>query len=177
MNGCNNCKFQPRCSPDVFNNVCQKGHPSAIDFPPCRDFQIVPMMKTDKIGEAIREFTKKVMEFTPNLRTPQTIEYVYIGLFRNGDLGLTELPLMNNYRRIEMGRYDWMRNGCEMSNVTEIEYPPAAKAWGMVTHFGLFDSINGGQLIVTGPIEKPMMIEEGYIVRFETANMKVTLNS
>lgn len=171
MNGCNNCKFQPRKHD---NYVCQKGHPSASDFPPCRDF--VTAIKAEEIGEAIRDFVKETMEKAPNLQKLQTVEFVYIGLLRQGELGLAELPNANNYRRIEMGRYDWMKDGTTMLNVTEIEYPQAAKAWGMITHFGLFDSLKGGQLIIAGPIERPKMIEEGQVVRFESQRMSITLD-
>lgn len=169
MNGCNNCKFQPRRAPLIFDNVCQKGHPSAINSPPCRDFEL--MSKLNNIEDAIKEFTSSIKE----MQQIKTIEYLYIGLLRQGELGLMELPNTNNYRRIEMGRYDWLRDGVKMLNATEIEYPPATKAWGMITHFGIFDSLNGGQFILAGAINKPKMIEEGSIVHFEKLKMEVTL--
>jgi len=173
MKTCRDCRFFGSNYIGTGKNntmvICKKCHPCLANYPICRDF-----IALDELNKGVKDF---IAETIKSEKLLQPIEYLYVGLLRQGSLGLTELPKENNYRRIEMGRYDWMRNGLNMFNATEIEYPPATKAWGMVTHFGIFDSPNNGCLIVSGDIQQPTIIKKDQVAHFEIANMKVSLNN
>lgn len=65
----------------------------------------------------------------------------------NGD-DFTEPPAVNNYSRVLVPRKHWtpIDKGAHV-NALPIVYPEATGPWGEITHIGLFDKIQGGNLI------------------------------
>lgn len=80
------------------------------------------------------------------------LEYLYIGLLRRSELGLIEISQEGtNYQRVEMGPGDWCLQHNEiMSNVTIIRFNTAIIEWGLITNFGIFDSLYKGNLLAIG---------------------------
>lgn len=80
-----------------------------------------------------------------------SLEYLYVGLLRINELGLMEISQENsNYRRIEMGPADWYAKGDCIFNADTILFNIATNNWGLITHFGIFDSLDNGNILTVG---------------------------
>lgn len=78
----------------------------------------------------------------------------------------------NGYRRQPM---DFIRDERgAAANVGEVVFPPATPGeWGAVTHFALFDALEGGNLYVFGPLGARKVIEDGDQAVFRAGTLTV----
>jgi hypothetical protein len=61
-------------------------------------------------------------------------------------------------------------------NTGAIEFPTAQDVWGEITHIGLFDSDNGGNMLVHAPLGVPRTIAEGDVFRVPAGDLEITLD-
>jgi hypothetical protein len=109
--------------------------------------------------------------------TPPTI-YVGLSTADPGDdgAGLSE-PTGNGYARVQTAEEDWnVAAGGLLDNANLISFGTATGNWGTITHFALFDSASGGNLLVHGALTQPKTITSGDTVQFPGGALDVSLN-
>jgi len=109
--------------------------------------------------------------------TPPTI---YVGLSTADPLddasGLAE-PNGNGYARVMTAASDWnAASGGSVDNVNDITFPEATGSWGTVTHFALFDTADGGNMLAHGALSQSQSISSSETARFETGALDVSLD-
>lgn len=106
------------------------------------------------------------------------LNYLYIGLLRDTELGVNEVPQEGtNYRRIEVGPGDLeLIEDDYATNAVEIEFPNVIGAWGLIGHFGIFDSLDNKIPLAIGELDNPTYIYEGCVVKFDTGKMQIPLD-
>ena len=59
-------------------------------------------------------------------------------------------------------------------NSAVIEFPAATGSWGTITHFGVFDALTGGNLLVHGAFTTSKTIASGDIVRISAGDLDIS---
>ena len=99
---------------------------------------------------------------------------VYLGLstgsFGDDNSG-TELT-GNNYSRVSVA-FDAAASGTA-DNTSAIEFAAATGSWGSVSHFGLFDSSSGGQLLIHGAFTAPKTIASGDVLKIDAGDLDIS---
>ena len=99
---------------------------------------------------------------------------VYVGLatasFADDNSG-TELP-GNNYSR-GSATVDAAASGTT-DNSAAIELAAATGSWGTVSHFGIFDSSSGGNLLSHGAFTTGKAIASGDVLKISTGDLDIT---
>lgn len=107
---------------------------------------------------------------------------VYVGLYTAAPTdagGGTEVS-GNGYARVAVSRADasWSApSGTPRAtaNAGAITYSPNPTAsWGTVTHFGIFDSLTGGQLLYWAALSTSKTINSGDVVAFAAGAISIT---
>lgn len=62
------------------------------------------------------------------------------------------------------------------SNTSIIFFPEATASWGTVTHFGLYSSATGGNLVLYGTLTNPIAVAANYVPLFRVGNFSLTLS-
>jgi len=99
---------------------------------------------------------------------------VYVGLSTasfNDDNSGTELT-GNNYAR-EAAAFTAAASGTT-SNSAAVEFNAATGSWGTVSHFGIFDALSGGNLLIHGAFTTPKLIGNGDILKIPTGDLDIT---
>jgi hypothetical protein len=99
---------------------------------------------------------------------------VYVGLATasfNDDNSGTELT-GNNYAR-ESAAFTAAASGTT-SNSAAIEFNAATGSWGTVSHFGIFDALSGGNLLIHGAFTTAKLIANGDILKIPTGDLDIT---
>ena len=99
---------------------------------------------------------------------------VYVGLSTasfNDDNSGTELT-GNNYAR-EAATFTAAASGTT-SNSAAVEFNAATGSWGTVSHFGLFDAVSGGNLLIHGALTASKVIASGDILKIAIGDMDIT---
>jgi hypothetical protein len=99
---------------------------------------------------------------------------VYVGLSTgsfNDDNSGTELT-GNNYAR-EAITFGAAASGTA-SNSAAVEFNAATGSWGTVSHFGLFDAVSSGNLLIHGALTASKVIETGDILKIAIGDMDIT---
>lgn len=60
-------------------------------------------------------------------------------------------------------------------NAVEILFPTATAAWGTITHFGIFDAMTAGNLLIHGALTLSKAVASGDSFRFVANQLKITL--
>lgn len=61
------------------------------------------------------------------------------------------------------------------TNAVPITFPVPSSAWGTVTHFGIFDALTGGNLLLHAALDFPRIINAGDVApQFATGALVVT---
>ncbi len=96
--------------------------------------------------------------------------------------GFTEPSTEDGYARVLIGEYtssaSWAMDtpsGGETSNTALIVFPEPLNAWGTVTHFGLFDSPIGGNLVAFYALTAPVDIPTDFIPTFKPGQLTINL--
>lgn len=108
------------------------------------------------------------------------LDYLYIGLLKGSELGLVEISQEGtNYRRIEMGPFDWCFQDGILINVYDIRFNTATSEWGLVTHFGVFNSLQGENILVVGNLDLNSVtcIHKGIQIQFEAGKITVEIKA
>jgi hypothetical protein len=99
---------------------------------------------------------------------------VYVGLSTgsfNDDNSGTELT-GNNYAR-ESVTFAAASSG-SADNSAAVEFNAATGSWGTVSHFGLFDALSGGNLLIHGALTASKVISSGDILKISIGDMDIT---
>ena len=99
---------------------------------------------------------------------------VYVGLSTgsfNDDNSGTELT-GNNYAR-ESITFGAASSGTAENNAA-VEFNAATGSWGTVSHFGLFDALSGGNLLIHGALTASKVIDTGDILKIAIGDMDIT---
>lgn len=99
---------------------------------------------------------------------------VYVGLSTgsfNDDNSGTELT-GNNYAR-EAITFGAAASGTA-SNSAAVEFNAATGSWGTVSHFGLFDAVSSGNLLIHGALTASKVIDTGDILKIAIGDMDIT---
>lgn len=89
--------------------------------------------------------------------------------------GLAE-PSGNAYARIETPSTYWAAaSGGSKATNTDIAFPRATGSWGTVTHFALFDSITGGNMLISFALDSSLAVTSGIQPKFVAGDLTVTL--
>lgn len=110
------------------------------------------------------------------------MNHLYIGLLKNNFLGLFEViktpKNLNNYHRVEMGPGDWkLLENDYVTNAVPVEFSEALESWGIITHFGIFDSLIDGKLIAFGELKEHKTVSKHDRVQFEIDSTNISLVS
>jgi hypothetical protein len=90
--------------------------------------------------------------------------------------GLSE-PSGNGYHRVQTAEADWnVAVGGLLDNATAITFDVATGDWGTVTHFALFDTVSGGNMLAHGALTQAKTISSGDTVRFASGDLNITLD-
>ena len=99
---------------------------------------------------------------------------VYIGLstgsFADDNSG-TELS-GSNYSRVAAA-FDAAASGTT-DNTSAIEFAAATGSWGTVSHFGIFDALTSGNLLIHGSFTTAKTIDVGDILKIAIGDLDVT---
>jgi hypothetical protein len=109
--------------------------------------------------------------------TPPTI---YVALSASeplDDASAVAEPSGNGYARAETCASDWsVSSGGSVSNATSITFPTASGSWGTITHFALFDSATGGNMLAYGSLSQPRAISNSDTGKFEASDLEISLD-
>jgi len=59
-------------------------------------------------------------------------------------------------------------------NSAAVEFNAATGSWGTVSHFGLFDALSGGNLLIHGALTASKVISSGDILKIAIGDMDIT---
>lgn len=68
-------------------------------------------------------------------------------------------------------------DGGVVGNLTDVEYPEAASAWGTVKAFGIYDAASGGNLLAWDLVQPEQTVVTGNQVRFKPGALKLSLSA
>lgn len=89
--------------------------------------------------------------------------------------GLAE-PVGNNYSRVETAGGDWdVASGGAIANAAAITFPEASGAWGLITHFALFDAASAGNMLAHSTVAVSKDTTSGDTLKFNIGDLNVTL--
>lgn len=90
--------------------------------------------------------------------------------------GLAE-PSGNGYARVETSASDWSpASSGALNNTGEIMFGTAVGSWGTITHFALFDTAVGGNMLAHGALNQPKAIGISNTARFEAGDLSISLD-
>lgn len=99
---------------------------------------------------------------------------VYIGLstgsFADDNSG-TELS-GSGYARQSIA-FDAAASGTT-DNTSNVDFPAATGSWGTVSHYGLFDALTGGNLLIHGAFTTSKTVATGDILRVAAGELDIT---
>lgn len=103
----------------------------------------------------------------------------YIGLSTTapavGGSGVTE-PTGKGYKRIQLTGLSAPTDGV-ITNTTNIDFDESTGSWGTVTHFVIYDSLTGGNLLMYGELSTPRVIENATIMTIKNGFLKLSVNN
>lgn len=117
---------------------------------------------------------------------------IYVGLFTtaSSDAGPGTEVSGGSYARVQVGpglaAWAATQGGTagastgttgQSSNVADITFPAPTANWGTITHFGLFDAVTGGNLLMQTQLAVPKVVNSGdQAPKFPAAGLTVTLD-
>lgn len=117
---------------------------------------------------------------------------IYVGLFTtaSSDAGPGTEVSGGSYARVQVGpslsAWSATQGGTAgastgttgvSSNVADITFPAPTANWGTITHFGLFDAVTGGNLLMQKALQVAKVVNSGdQAPKFPAAGLSVTLD-
>ncbi|MBN1974198.1 MAG: hypothetical protein JW787_11200 [Sedimentisphaerales bacterium] len=113
-------------------------------------------------------------------KSDYSLPEVYIGLLSNepneDGTGVSE-PDCPSYTRAGSNASSWdTAFEGSIENISDITFPLACEDWGKVTHFALFDSESGGNILAYGSLSPMVTISSGDIPKFAPGDLIVCLD-
>lgn len=111
--------------------------------------------------------------------TPALPGQLYVGLSstapaRDGT-GFTE-PSDSVYTRVGLTGMGAPADGA-VTNTAQIDFPESAADWGVMTHFGIFDSQTGGNLLMYGVLSPSRTVEEATVMSFKAGTLELSMRN
>lgn len=105
----------------------------------------------------------------------------YIGLSTstpNADgTNVSEPPSTYNYARVALDCLSEPEDGV-VTNTLNIDFPESeGGSWGTVTHFVIYDSLTGGNLLMYGELTTPRVIENATLMTIKNGFLKLSVNN
>lgn len=101
----------------------------------------------------------------------------YVGLFTAAPSdagGGTEVSGNGYARKLHAA---WaVASGGGTSNTGAITFDNPSGSWGTITHFGIFDSLTGGNLLAWGSVGTSKAITTGDVASFASGTLTITLD-
>ena len=93
------------------------------------------------------------------------------------DVGSYELS-GNGYNRVSVPCISdyWRKLNNTVSNNVIITFPTASSSWGTVSHFGIWDSPSGGNMLFSGQLSNPRTIHQDDLMSFPVSFLTVTFD-
>lgn len=88
--------------------------------------------------------------------------------------GVSEPPESCGYARIELTTLSAPVNGVIQNNAA-IDFEESTGSWGTVTHYVIFDSADGGNLLVFGSLSSPRTVDPSTIVTIRANYLKLSV--
>lgn len=107
---------------------------------------------------------------------------IYIGLMTsepNDDGSGVVEPAGAGYARVSVPNTltEWpAAAGGTKDNANVLTFPTATGAWGIITHFGIFDAASGGNLLMFGALNTARDVLNGDVFRYLAGALVVTLD-
>lgn len=102
----------------------------------------------------------------------------YLGLSKSqptaSGTGVTEPSSSYGYGRIELNNLSQPTNGI-VSNTEEIMFNEATGNWGTVSHFVVYDSATGGNLLMYGALSPARTAETGTTIAIRAGSLKLSI--
>ena len=103
-----------------------------------------------------------------NTKTSPTLPTnYYIGLSTSAPTvsgtGVNEPPTSSGYSRIRLTSLSEPTNGV-VTNNQAINFDESTASWGLITHFVIYDSATGGNLLMYGALSTPRSVETATIM-------------
>ena len=71
----------------------------------------------------------------------------------------------------------YIPNNGVITNTQDIEFAEASGDWGTITHYVLYDSLTGGNLLMYEAFPTGKQIQEGSQARFKINSLKFTISN
>ena len=83
-------------------------------------------------------------------------------------------PSNNGYARVQTSASDWnVAKSGSLDNAGDINFGQATENWGTITHFALFDSATGGNMLAHGALNQPKAVGSSDAARFEAGDLDI----
>ena len=86
---------------------------------------------------------------------------------------VTEPSSAAGYARVQLTNLSEPVNG-EVSNSQAIDFEESTASWGTVTHFVIYDSATGGNLLMYGALSFPRTVESATIMTIRAGYLKLS---
>lgn len=90
--------------------------------------------------------------------------------------GVTEPSANDNYSRVPIASFGAPDNGV-ITNTADISFNESIAAWGTMTHYVIYDSIIGGNLLIYNNLAEPRSVESSTILTLKAGNLKLNLSN
>lgn len=65
-------------------------------------------------------------------------------------------------------------SGGTTDNTASVDFPVATANWGTISHYGLFDALSGGNLLIHGAFTTSKTVESGDVLRVSAGELDIT---
>jgi len=127
---------------------------------------------SDYLEDAIRNWFK-------GTTFPTKAANAYVGLYTaapSDSGGGTEVS-GNAYARQPIANADWTSGAAgtgSISNTNIVTFPTATGSWGTITHFGVFDAVTAGNLLLWNALGASKVVAVDDVVRFAAGALVLT---
>lgn len=87
---------------------------------------------------------------------------------------VTEPSSSAGYYRVELTSLSEPDNGV-VSNTSDVNFSESYEDWGVITHFVIYDSQDGGNLLMFESLSQERTVEAATIMTVKTGGLKITL--
>lgn len=109
--------------------------------------------------------------------TPALPTKLYIGLSTSApsaDGSNVREPSGNGYKRVELTTLSTPTDGV-VTNTSGVEFEESKGSWGTVTHFVIFDSQTGGNLLMYGALNVARSVETDTIMTIKSGSLELSV--
>lgn len=110
-------------------------------------------------------------------KNPAIPEKMYLGLSKSapdGEGNVEEPGVGTGYARVELTGLSAPTNGV-VTNTNSIEFNESTADWGTMTHFVIFDSDNGGHLLMYGRLSATRNVERATIMTIKAGSLNLSV--